>query len=375
MNNNFNKKYLRFLLAFLCLSFLPTKLFAEEKIKVGVLLSFSGDLAPIGTELRDGMLEAYKEIEDPLFSFVFEDDRTLDKTSLVNSTNRLINSEKVDLVINESINTIKAISPILKRYKVPGISIWDNSRSVCNNLKDIYCFGFGSELAGEVLAEYHYKDLISKNQPNKKVAIFSAIDDWSEQVVTGFKDKASALGIEIVFNESFNPEEKDYRTQISKAINNGAEVIFAPLLPWSITTFIRQVRELGFKGTISTGDSLTLDSIKELGATAEGIISTQVWSKDKMLEIKYKDKLGNNQDKFNRTDLGFFALGYDCVKLLEQLTKKIKNERKEINKQSLTETLRIIEHNGITGKFSGKNNVEKTEPVIVVRNGGMVEVD
>jgi len=62
---------------FLLLSFLPSTLFADKPLEIGVILALYGDAAGLGTSLKNGIEMGLKELslEDRVkLTFTFEDD-------------------------------------------------------------------------------------------------------------------------------------------------------------------------------------------------------------------------------------------------------------------------------------------------------------
>lgn len=355
-------KKLAVLIIFLLETFSIQAQGTDNKINIGAILPLTGEAASIGIELRRGIELALSESRFPNLTVSFEDDLSFNKTVTLAALQRLLAYRDSSIILAGSVNTVKTLSSSLERYKTSGIIIWDSVRTLPEISKNIFGFGYSTEAAGEKMADF----LVAKKKI-KKIAILSTIDEWSELITKSFRKKAELLNAEIVFSGAFVPEENDYRTSITKAISTGAEAIYAPLTPHTITACFQQIRELGFKGIIATGDSFGENDIKQLGNKAEGIFSTQLWSKNDNLLSGYKKKFGSSVTPIN---LGFVALGYDSIKLIESVVQSLVSKKISVTRTALLNELHQHKFKGITGEvdFNSGRQSEKDEVVVEVKD-------
>jgi branched-chain amino acid transport system substrate-binding protein len=89
----------------------------QETIKVGVVLPLTGTLGKMGEMERDAMLLATKQLKDSLKIKLFFEDNQSKTPMAVNAVNKLININKVDLVITSTTGASLATQPVLSEKK------------------------------------------------------------------------------------------------------------------------------------------------------------------------------------------------------------------------------------------------------------------
>ena len=87
----------------------------------------------------------------------------------------------------------------------------------------------------------------AKKQGLKKIAMIAT----NQQGIIAVRDALIKEDptIFILKDELFNPQEKDFRTAVIKAKNEGADAFIIMLLPGQLTSLVKQIKDRGFKGT------------------------------------------------------------------------------------------------------------------------------
>jgi branched-chain amino acid transport system substrate-binding protein len=212
------------------------------------------------------------------------------------------------------------------------------------------------------MADHAYNNLNLKN-----IALFPVEDAWSLLIAESFQNEFEKLGGKIVLNEKLQPDQKDFRTFISKAKQAPADGIYTPLLPTQGGVFLKQSKQLSFNGKIMMGDSFGNDDLNAAGSSAEGLYITNLYTDNtKNLITKYKEKFGQDP-----ADPVFVSFGYDGMK---SLITAIQISQKQ--KTSVSNALRKTKLNGTDAEinFSGNQFSEKQERIYRVTNGKLEEV-
>jgi len=336
---------------------------AAAGLKVGAILPLTGEFAFIGEEMQRGMELALADYPDVGIKIIYEDDQVFDPKTAVNALNKLINVDKVLVVLNDVVNTIKAEGPILNEKKVPGIVVWDSNKEIFGLGDYTFSIGLSTEEAGKDMAKFAFEKLAIKN-----LSIVSAHDHWSEIISSAFEKEFKNIGGTIDLHEVVNINQSDLRINISKIKSAGSKAIYFPLYSQSLNSLIKQSRELGFTGYLLTGDSITDNDIKNLGTYIEGIYLTQAWLEDKSFFKKYKEKY---EEERNPVSLAFAALGYDSVKMLAELFRVMEEKDIGINSQNIRDGLVGFEFDGVSGhtNISADRTADKLESILTVKNG------
>lgn len=270
--------------------------------------------------------------------------------------------DKVDAVFTATVQEVKPITPIFKEAKIPLLTVWDSNNYLKTAGNYIFTTGFGTEDAAHTMAEYAYNSLKLKN-----VAIITHIDEWTELITNSFKASFEELGGKIVLFEKSPAKENNYRTQIAKAKNSNADGIYFPMIPPAKGPFLKQVRELGYKGQLMTGGGFLQSEIDDAGFAADNVYYTNLYAKKpELLAEKYKTKYGSEP-----YDIVFASFGYDALYTLWETNKISKSKN-----ISLRDGLSLVDIVGVGGpiKMQGGQYSEKREKLYKITNGKSVEI-
>lgn len=338
-------------------------------LKVGVVLPLTGEFSSIGIEIQRGMQLALKETKDS-FQVVFEDDNFPNKLAAVAAVQKLSKIDNVSLILLDIVNTAPAIAPIVNQKQIPTIIVWDSNNKVTSYGSYFYAMGYSTELAGQDMAKF-----VVHNLKASRVAVVSANDEWSEIISSAFNDQAQIENLEIVLHQKIDPSETDHKTLSAKIVNSNAKAVYCPLFGSSLVSFIKQLKLSGFKGSILTGDSFADHDIGVLGNLSEDVYVTQIYLKDQEFYDKYSSEFGS----VTAINLGFAALGYDAIKLTQNLYHSLKESGEEKDlKDSLKSQLNGLEYSGYTGKIDFRYSrvaSDRREGIFVVKNRVLEKVD
>jgi ABC-type branched-subunit amino acid transport system substrate-binding protein len=101
--------------------FCATFAVAEERARVGLIGAFSGPAQVYGTVCKNGLEMARKDFKLDSFDLVYEDDE-FSTAKTVAAFKKLVEVDKVKLVLSVGSGPSKAIAPLALRYKVPLIA-------------------------------------------------------------------------------------------------------------------------------------------------------------------------------------------------------------------------------------------------------------
>ena len=137
------KFYSLLFLSLLFLVFFSVQIAVAENytVRIGAVLPFTGDLAYVGQDIREGVELALLERgnQQPKIEVIWEDGKFAPKES-VSAAQKLISSDKVDLIISLW-DTADVIAPISEKAKVIQLSIRWNPDVAARNK---YTFTFES---------------------------------------------------------------------------------------------------------------------------------------------------------------------------------------------------------------------------------------
>ena len=235
---------------------------AAEPIKVGYLAALTGDYAAYGqTEVNMakmvvGDVNAKGGVLGRPIELVIYDTKTRPEDA-VNAVRRMVESDKVVAIIGANSSGINiATAPIVNKGKVPQISTVGTNPLVTVDNKgkvrpysfricftDPYQGALGAELAMTTLKK------------DKAAILYNVGSDYAQGLREFFTKSYKALGGKIVVDEGYRETDVDFRAQLTKLKDSGANVLFLPGMGKDMALIIKQARELGLKDlTIIGGD-------------------------------------------------------------------------------------------------------------------------
>ncbi|MFZ5806491.1 MAG: ABC transporter substrate-binding protein [Verrucomicrobiota bacterium] len=225
-------------------------------VKIGVICPLTGNLAFYGTDLRDGILLAQKELgKNTKFDYqlIFEDDEfDTKKTAL--AVQKLINVNKVDCLVTMFSNAGLMINPMAEQNKIIHFGIAYDPQVAAG----FYNFNHWAHISQQV--EVAIKHLTAL--PCKKVGILALNEKGDLAAMNEFKKQLESTDKTLVFEELFNPGERDFRSLLMKAKESGAEIFFVVVVQPELDILMKQMRDLGMQNTVfSLNDFRTIQTI------------------------------------------------------------------------------------------------------------------
>ncbi len=288
-------------------------------IKLGAIMSLTGDAAIYGASesraIQVAMAEINKNggINGRQLEMVTEDGKC-DPQAGGTAAQKLVSIDKVPVIIGGvcSGETLAAAA-ITEPAKVILISGSASSPKITTAGDFVFRTYPSDALAGKVAATYDYKELKAR-----KAAIISELTDYAQSLRGVYKDSFTALGGTVVYDETYNTGETDFRTQVLKIKNSKPDVIY--IVPQTLTPgvdIIRQMHENGVKTTIQTSETLmSHDVVSKNASVLNGIYSVE-FAVDYTNNAKAKAFKTAHEAMFNGADPDIYAANaYDAVYLI-----------------------------------------------------------
>ena len=298
------------LLSFTLLS--SSSAIAKETIKVGALLSLSGEFAPLGNEIVRGLKLGLQNFSDDQYKIELhiQDIDTMIPRKAVKAANYLLHQVDIDIGFAMIIDEARAIGPMFSSHQTPLVVLWDSNKTIFDSGEYVFSNGFSTEKAGQQLAEQAFlRDNI------ETMAILSHENPWSLLITESFIQHYTKLGGQITQQSKYFMEEQHYQATLAKIKNSQARGIFLPLLPPTLLNCIQQIRALQIDMSLYTGDALTDDIIESSNnVTAEITLVTPHSSNQTTLEKMYLKKFATPIKS-----AAYVEMGYDGIQLLKQL--------------------------------------------------------
>ncbi len=210
---------------------------------------------------------------------------------------KLITDDKVDLLIGpHSSDVTMAASTMAEKHKFPMVSSGESS-------SEIWERGYRNTFGLYTLADTYMDQILEygKSKGLKKIALIYENTSFPRDVAKGVRNKAKALGMQIVFDEEYGKASTDFISMIVKIKAKKPDMIIGgSYLPDSMA-FMRQAKENRLYAKVlafAVGPGLP-DFGKNLGLDAEGVMGNTQWEPElaipgvKEFAEKYKAKHGH----------------------------------------------------------------------------------
>lgn len=227
---------------------------------------------------------------------------------------------------------------------------------------------------------------IAEHKLAKKIGIiYDSSDVYSSGIEEKFVAEAKNRGLEIVAEEAFTADSKtDFQTQLQKAQDNGAELIFLPIYYQEASIILKQANTMRYAPKFFSADGmdgiLTVENFDK--KLAEGVMLLTPFAADAQDEATVKF-VTTYQDKFGEVPNQFAADGYDAIYAIKAALEKaeatpdmIASDLCEALKPAMTQ----ISIQGLTGGEEGltwkeTGEVSKSPKAVVIQNSTYVGME
>lgn len=249
----------------------PSKTLAPYKI--GVALALSGEFTTIGIPSRDAMVALANEINTAgginsrKIELVIYDDAT-DETKAILALKKLINDDKVLAIIGPTGSGLAmAAVPVVEDGQVPMIAVAGGATIVSPVKKWVFKLVAGED---KVIPEvYGY----FKSKGIKKLATFNPATQTGKGATAVIQPTAAKEGFELVAQETFDPNDKDFSAQLTRIKASGSQGLIIYDATVATALIAKQMKTMGLNiPWTGTYGMLSPANIQAAGEAFDGVI-------------------------------------------------------------------------------------------------------
>jgi branched-chain amino acid transport system substrate-binding protein len=283
-----------------------------KTIKIGFISSFSGALAALGNEMRNGFELGLDHLDRKMAGIpvevIYEDDQLKPDVGL-QKTQKLIESNKVDFLAGY----------IWSNVLLPSLKPAVESKTFL-----ITTIAGPSQLAGELCSPYVFSTSWQNNQTPQAMGTYMNQKNVKTLFLiapnyAGGRDMMSGVKATFkgqIIGEEYTrwPDQLDFSNELTKARAAKPDAIFIFYPGNSGVQFLSQYSQAGLKGqiplyTVFSIDELTLPLQKDL---ALGIPGVQVWVNDLPNPVSRRF-VADYKKKYNSPPTYYAAYSYDAA--------------------------------------------------------------
>ncbi|EOT44974.1 ABC transporter substrate-binding protein [Enterococcus columbae] len=344
-----------------------------DTIKIGVNLELSGGVAAYGNAEKNGVELAVEQINadggilGKKVKLVVKDNKSDNNEAATVAANLVTNDKVVAVVGPATSGAMKTVIPNMTKAKVPVItpSATDDTVTLQGKKVQDYVFRscFQDSFQGIILAKY-----ATENLKADKVAILA--DNSSDYAIGLTKAFKSEYKGDIVFEENFTQDDKDFQAILTKLKGKDFDAIYVPGYYTQAGLIIKQARELGIDKPIIGADGFGDEKMVQTAGAANvnnvfysAHFSTQAPANDKVQPF-----IDAYKKKYNEEPSAFNALAYDSVYMIKQAIE----DQKSADSAAITKGLaNLKDFEGVTGSITmDKNHNPEKSLVVLGLTGG-----
>ncbi|WP_022724122.1 ABC transporter substrate-binding protein [Rhodopseudomonas sp. B29] len=300
---------------------------AETPVKIGIVQATSGGSAALygvmqknGAELAIDEINASGKLGDYKLIGIHQDDGG-DRGQTVNVFQRLINQEKVAVILGPTLTTSAfAADPIAQKAGVPVIA----SSNTAPGVPEIGDYIFRTSPPEAMVFPGVLAYVKKKFAPKTAAQIYGIDDVLMKSAYAVHKKALESEGIKIVSTETFQKGDVDYSAQLTKIKAANPDILVIGGLAEETANIVRQARQLGIPpSTVIMGANAAISNkLAELaGAAANGFVVGAGWF------INYdsptnKAFLDGYRKKYNSDPDTFAAQAYTSVYVVADAVKR-----------------------------------------------------
>jgi branched-chain amino acid transport system substrate-binding protein len=286
------------------------------EIKIGLYLPMTGPAAAMGQMVWEGVQVAHQlqpQVLGQPVKLVLVDTRS-DRIDAANAVSRLIEKDKVAAIIGEVISsdTLAGV-PIAERAGVPNISPTATSPLVTQNRGYAFRAAYVDDLQGKVASRFAWENLKAR----RVAVLIDQAQDYCVGLAKFFMDEFKGRGGEIVSMSYIQTGDQDFSAQISALKGGNPDLIYAPNYYTEVALLAKQLKDLGVKIPILTGDGAQVPELVSIGGPAvDGMYFTALFHRQGATTEIGQKFMQAFESTYKKPLDGFAALGGDSYFLL-----------------------------------------------------------
>jgi branched-chain amino acid transport system substrate-binding protein len=343
---------------------------AQDTIKIGEFGSLTGGNASFGISQNNGVQMALEEVNNAggvlgkKIEVIVEDNQTKQgqTTTIVK---KLISEDHVVALIGDvaSSKSLEA-APIAQSSKVPQVATAATNPAVTQTGDYIFRVCFTDDFQAVVIARFVLETL-----QKKKVAFMTDVkQDYSVGLTKIAKEYFEKNGGDIVKEQSYSSEDKDFRAQLTAIKASNPDVIIVTGYYPEAALIAKQARQFGIKSVLVGGDGWDGSSLIPVGGSAvEGAYFSDHFAVSDTSPL-VQNFVAAYKKKYNSTPDTFAALGYDAFTLLADAIKRAGGTDPAKLRDAIASTK---DFPGVSGKITinPERNATKSAVILTIKNG------
>jgi branched-chain amino acid transport system substrate-binding protein len=326
----------------------------KTPIAIGIGIAQTSNVALLGQEQLTGakLAEQYFNEKGGINGTpikLFFQDTGGEEAGAINAFQTLISKDKVVGIVGPTLSQ-QAFSadPIADRAKVPVLGPSNTAKGI----PQIGEFVARVSAPVSIVAPNAVKAALKINPKIKKVAVFFAQNDaFSKSETEIFQKTVKDQSLDLVTVQKFQTTDTDFQTQATAAINLKPDLAIISGLAADGGNLVRQLRELGYKGTIIGGNGLNTSNVLPVcKALCDGVLIAQAYNPEYASPLNQAFRKAY-QAQSKKEPPQFSAQAFTGVQVFVEALKAIEQSGKKVSQMPLAELRVALNQQLLKGKY------------------------
>ena len=325
---------------------------AQEKLKIGVILTLSGPAAALGQQVRDGFALAVKDLGGKMggrdVEVVVADDE-LKPDAAVTKVKGLLERDKVDFVVGPIFsNILQAIHKPVTDSKTFLISpnAGPSSYAGKNCSPYFYVTSYQNDQVHEILGK------VAQDRGYKRVYLLVPNYQAGKDSAAGFKLDYKGEIVE----ETYMPlGSLDFQVELSKIASLKPDAVFTFMPGGMGVSLVKQYSQAGLADKIPVLSAFTVDesTLPAQQDAAVGMFGGANWAPN-LDNPQNKKFVASYEAAYNGVPGTYAMQGYDAALLIDSAVKAVKGDLS--NKEAVIAALKKADFTSLRGGFKFNTN-------------------
>ena len=325
---------------------------AQEKLKIGVILTLSGPAAALGQQVRDGFALAVKDLGGKMggrdVEVVVADDE-LKPDAAVTKVKGLLERDKVDFVVGPIFsNILQAIHKPVTDTKTFLISPNAGPSSYAGKYCSPYFYvtSYQNDQVHEILGK------VAQDRGYKRVYLLVPNYQAGKDSAAGFKLDYKGEIVE----ETYMPlGSLDFQVELSKIASMKPDAVFTFMPGGMGVSLVKQYSQAGLADKIPVLSAFTVDesTLPAQQDAAVGMFGGANWAPN-LDNPQNRKFVASYEAAYNGVPGTYAMQGYDAALLIDSAVKAVKGDLS--NKEAVSAALKKADFTSLRGGFKFNTN-------------------
>jgi branched-chain amino acid transport system substrate-binding protein len=341
---------------------------ADEKIRIGAIMSLTGDTAQYGISALNGMRMAVEEanagggVKGHRVELIVQDTRS-DAVETEEVVRRLAEESRVHALVGEIVSSRSlAAARVAQRSGVPMLTPSATSPEVTAQGNFVFRSCYTDTFQGAAIARFAARSLGAR----RAAILLDREQPYSVELAGFIREAFARQGGEVVAEQDYRAGAGDFSVQLAEVGAAKPDVIFVPGYYLEAGLLARQARELGIEAPFVGGDGWDSPRLYEIGgqALAGDFFSSHFSSDDPDPQVQRF--VADYRRLFNSAPDSFAATAYDAARIMLDAVARASALERAAIRDSLAATR---DFPGVTGTVTFNAERNAVKPIVIIRIG------